>query len=77
VGLRCLAHFGAKEIRLVSFNYVGGAGGAHNPLVINLAGDCASDISKFENNEIHLNFKNVPLLDGLVVTPDLDVIITH
>lgn len=60
-----------------SFNYIAGANGPHNALVINLVGDCAADITNFETNDIYLNFKNVPSLDGSVITPDLDVVITH
>jgi hypothetical protein len=60
-----------------SFNYVGGINGPHNPLAINLAGECADDVAEFEKDEIHMSFKNVPSLDGATVTPDLEVIVTH
>ena len=60
-----------------SFNYVGGSSGPNNPLAINLDGDCAGYIAELEKNDIHLNFKNVPSLDDLTVTPDLDVVISH
>ncbi|MDG0816471.1 hypothetical protein [Bdellovibrio svalbardensis] len=60
-----------------TFNYIGGANGPNNPLVINLAGNCAGDIAEFENNQIHLSFKNVSSLDGLMYAPELDVVISH
>lgn len=60
-----------------SFNYVGGTNGPHNPLTINLAGDCAADVASFEKNDIHMKFKDVPSLDGSIITPDLDVVINH